>query len=174
MRSLLAVLLASSLGGCITNGNSDPAAGNWTIERKVDRITGAPAPKVYLAARAANSRSGKTDNAIVQLMCFNAQPIVRFAFDFKVGASSTATVEYRFDQKPGHKADAKFLADFKTLVIEDRAAVAQFAGELATSTVLFVRVTSLALGRTEAEFRVPGAAAAIEAGYAECPLRSVS
>ena len=39
--------------------------------------------------------------------------------------------------------------------------MAQFVGELATSSVLYVRIRSLNAGRTAAEFKVDGAPAAI-------------
>ena len=171
MRALPAIMIALSLTACTTAEVAKPSAGNWSIDNKADRITGVPTSRVFVESRATNSRSGKSAVAIVQLMCFEKEPIVRFAYDFRVGANASATLDYRFDQKPGRKADVKFLADSRTAVMGDRAALARFVEELATSSVLFVRVTSLSLGRTEAEFRVPGGSAAIDAGYAECPLK---
>jgi hypothetical protein len=55
-------------------------------------------------------------------------------------------------------------------VIEDKADVAQFVSELATSDVLYVRIRSLNAGRTAAEFRLNGAPTAIEAAFTGCPL----
>ena len=52
--------------------------------------------------------------------------------------------------------------------------MARFLGELATSHVLFLRVTSLSDPRTEVEFQVAGAPAAIETAYANCPLQGVA
>ena len=76
---------------------------------------------------------------------------------------------YRFDEKPGHEIEARFLHDFKTVVIEDKAEVAWFVGELATSSVLYVHIRSLNAGRSTAEFQLAGAPAAIEAAFAGCP-----
>jgi hypothetical protein len=56
------------------------------------------------------------------------------------------------------------------VVIEDRAEVAQFVSELATSSALYVRTRSLNASRTSAEFKVDGAAAAIDAAFAGCPV----
>jgi hypothetical protein len=53
-------------------------------------------------------------------------------------------------------------------LIEDKAEVAQFLDELATANVLDLVISSLAKGRTSAEFRVSGAQAAIEAASASC------
>jgi hypothetical protein len=47
--------------------------------------------------------------------------------------------------------------------------VAQFVDELVSSNVLYLRMRTLNAGRTTAEFRVAGAAAAVQAGFAECP-----
>ena len=87
----------------------------------------------------------------------------------RIGANRSAILEYRFDDKPGRKAEARFLQDYKTIVIENRAAVTAFVDELASANVLYLRVTSLFAGRTTAEFFVHGAPAAIEAAYADCP-----
>ena len=108
---------------------------------------------------------------MLQLMCFKDQPAVRLSFEFKIGSTRNAQLGYRFDEKPGHEIDARFLNDFKTVVIEDKAEVARFVSELATSSQLYVRIRSLNPGRSSAEFQVAGAPAAIEAGFAGCPAK---
>jgi hypothetical protein len=42
-----------------------------------------------------------------------------------------------------------------------------------TSNALYLRIRSLDAARTTAEFRVTGAGAAVEAGFAECPVARV-
>jgi hypothetical protein len=96
---------------------------------------------------------------------------VRFAFYFKVGSDTNSMLGYRFDDKPGHdNVNVRFLQQYKTVVIEDKAEVIRFASELAGSRALVVRIRSINAGRTLAEFSVDGANAALEAGFAGCPL----
>jgi hypothetical protein len=177
MRIVSVLLLVLPLAACAGNDNSSlsanasaPSVGNWKIEKRVDRISGRNAPSGLLSAPARNSRTLDAHIGLVQLMCFDKNPIVRLAFDLKVGANNTAILEYRFDEKPGRKANGKFLPDHTTFVIDEKPDVSKFLDELGTSSVLFVRVSSLSLGRTTAEFRVPGAPVAIESVYAECPV----
>jgi hypothetical protein len=168
--------LAFLLSACVTsedaltNALAPAPASDWKIERRVDRISGSLAPTALLYTRASNNHNQFPRPALLQLMCFNKQPIVRFAFDFRVGANKSAITEYRFDEKPGRKPQATFLPDYKTIIIEDVDDVAQFLDGLATSSLLYVRVSSLIAGHTSAEFRVPGAATAIDTVYAQCPL----
>jgi hypothetical protein len=169
--------LALSLGGC---AKRDPAvtladaerAGSWKIERQIDRTTGAP----ISSARTATDRSstdGRGFSTGGPSSCLKERPIVRFEFLFKVGSNRNSELSYRFDDKAGRNADARFLQDRKTVVIEDKAAVAQFAADLTNSKMLYVLIRSLNAGRSSAEFRVTGATAALEAGFASCPLNPV-
>lgn len=120
---------------------------------------------------ASNSFDDYVKPASMQLTCFDGKPMVRFAFDFKVGTDPNSTLGYRFDDKPGHDNVAvRFLQQHQTVVIEDRAAVTTFANELANSNMLLVRIRSLNAGRTTAEFKLDGDPAAIEAAFAGCPL----
>jgi hypothetical protein len=138
----------------------------------VDRITGAPLSGAFLMTKtSSNSQVDYPQPAQLNLLCFKDQPIVRLVFDFKVGSNKNSVLGYRFDEKPGHEiTDARFLQDFRTVVIEEKADVAQFVNELAVSEVLYIRIRSLNSGRSTAEFRLNGAPAAIEAAYAGCPL----
>lgn len=77
---------------------------------------------------------------------------------------------YRFDDKPGHEIEARFLQDYKTVVIEETPDVAQFMSELATSKDLFVRIRSLNAGRTAADFEVTGGQTAVDAISTQCPI----
>jgi hypothetical protein len=176
----LALGVAPALSGCmgrdplVSSAQATPA-GNWKIERQVDRITGAPLASALLVTRASSNTSvALTQPAMLQLMCFKAQPTVRLSFDFPVGSTKNASLGYRFDDKPGHEAVARFLQDHKTIVIEDKAEVARFTSELATSNVLYVRIRSLNAGRSSAEFQLAGAPAAIHAGFAGCAAPGVA
>ena len=177
MRAVGAIVAALMLSACaaardpfVSNASAVPS-GDWRIERQVDRITGTPLSSAFTISK--NSSNSLFPYALpvqLNLLCFKDQPIVRMVFNFKVGSNREATLGYRFDDKPGHEADARFLQDYKTVVIEDKPEVAQFVSELATSDVLYVRIRSLNSGRTTAEFRLNGGPAAIEAGFAGCPL----
>jgi hypothetical protein len=177
VRCVLAVVAAVALSACagrdplVSNASAVPS-GDWRIERQVDRITGAPLSSAFVMTKnSSNSQVDFPQPAQLHLLCFKDQPIVRLVFEFKVGSNKNSVLGYRFDEKPGHEInDARFLQDFKTVVIEEKADVAQFVSELATSEVLYVRIRSLNSGRSTAEFHLKGAPAAIEAGYAGCPL----
>lgn len=169
--------LSAGLGACAARDPyvATPAtktSGNWKIETQTDRITGAPVPSAMLIINnASNSFADYAQPGSMQLTCFDGKPMVRFAFEFKVGTDPNSTLGYRFDDKPGHdNIAARFLQEYRTVVIEDRAAVTTFANELATSNTLVIRIRSLAAGRTTAEFKLDGAPAALEAAFAGCPL----
>jgi hypothetical protein len=171
------LLLAFVLGGCAARQAAyvmtapPQASGNWRIEHRTDRVTGKPSPTGLLGARATTSKELYPRPVLLQLVCFDDQPIVRLEFAFRVGANRNSSVAYRFDDTPGQdSAEAKFLPDFRTVVIEEPEETARFLDGLATAKVMLLRVNSLFVGRTVAEFRVEGAAPAIEAVLAACPL----
>ena len=91
-------------------------------------------------------------------------------FNLRARSAPNSYLGYRFDEKPGHEIGARFVKGASAVVIEDKAEVAQFVSELATSKVLYVRIRSLNAGRTAAEFKVEGAQAAIDAALAGCPV----
>lgn len=176
MRILLsfcqALFLAACAGTAPQPSANAPNAGLWKIDQRFDRITGQPAPTAMVGKPVVDPKTLVFHQALLQLMCFEGAPIVRFAFDFNIGSAKSTTLSYRFDDKPGHpNVKAKFIGrDAKVIIIEERAAVAQFVEELATSNVLSVRIASLTRGRTNVDFPVAGAPAAIEASYAACPI----
>lgn len=177
VRSVVPVLAVSLLlGACAArdpyvSASAATAVGNWRVERQTDRITGAPLSSAILrTTNSSQSAVAFTRPAALQIGCFKDQPVVRMAFEFKVGSNRNSVLGYRFDEKPGHEIEARFLQDFKTVVIEERQEVVQFVTELATSNLLYIRIRSLNAGRTAAEFRVDGAPAAIEAALAQCPV----
>jgi hypothetical protein len=169
-------VLALPLAGCfgrdpIVSTSFAAPVGNWRVERQTDRITGAPLSSVILTTRdCSNSVVDFRQPAMLQVACFKDAPIVRFAFDFKIGSNVNSELGYRFDEKLGHEIKARFLQDFKTVVIEKPAEVAQFLGELETSALLYVRIRSLNMGRTAAEFRLEGGADAMKEALAGCRL----
>ena len=177
MRWLAFVGIASLVGGCtardpyVSTANTI-SSGEWKIERQADRITGNAIASALLRTRN-SSHSGEdyAKPASLQLTCFERNPVVRFSFEFKIGSDKNSLLGYRFDEKPGHdNVESRILLGYTVIVIEDRAAVAQFIDELVSSNVLYVRIRSLNAGRTTAEFRVAGAPAAVQTGLAECPV----
>ncbi|MGL5167968.1 MAG: hypothetical protein ACRC9K_18950 [Afipia sp.] len=177
MRGVAFVIVAVVLGACRTRdpyvvAPATTTSGNWQIEKQVDRVTGVPAPSAIVMTRnASNSYAEDPGNASLQLTCFDAQPMVRISFPFKVGSDTNSIFGYRFDEKPGHdNVNVRFLQQYKTVVIEDKTEIMKFVNELAGSDVLLMRIRSINAGRTTAEFKLDGAQAAIEAGFAGCPL----
>jgi hypothetical protein len=177
-RCVCAGVAAGSLSACaardpLVSTAGAKSAGEWRIERQVDRITDAPLSSALLPTKtSSNSAEPFPQPAVLQLLCFKDQPVVRLSFEFKVGSNKNSVLGYRFDEKPGHEIEGRYLQDSKTVVIEKPADVAQFVSELAASNVLYVRIRSLNMGRTTAEFRLNGAPAAIEAAFASCPVPS--
>jgi hypothetical protein len=177
VRWLAFVGIASLLGGCtardpyVSTANTT-SSGEWKIERQLDRITGNAITSALLWTRN-SSHSGEdyAKPAQMQLMCFESKPVVRFVFEFKIGSDKNSSLGYRFDDKPGRdNVESRVLLGYQIIVIEDKTAVAQFVDELVSSNVLYLRMRTLNAGRTTAEFRVAGAAAAVQAGFAECPV----
>jgi hypothetical protein len=170
-----AAVLALSLGGCLR----DPyvatetlvKSGSWQIERQPDRVTGGTIGSALTNAMASNTVEPFPQLATLQLLCFLDKPVANFRFPFKVGTDSNSFIGYRFDEKPGHEIGGHFMANTASVAIEEPADVAQFVSELATSSVLYIRIRSFNVGRTAAEFKVDGAPAAIASAYAACPVK---
>ena len=177
MRMVGALVALAVVGGCLTR---DPAvsvsnatsSGNWKIEKTVDRITGAPLPSAQLMTRTSSNSAVSTPKpAGLQLTCFEGQPLVRFAFEFKVGTDANSSLGYRFDDKPGRDdVKSRILPGYQVIVIDDPAAVADFIRDLEGAKSLYVRIRSLHAGRTTAEFELDGSAAAVQAAFSACPL----
>lgn len=171
------VLGASVLGGCardpyVTN-DGETVTGSWRIAHQIDRVTGAELPSAAVFAYASNTNVDFARVSSFQLTCFDKQPVVRFAFDFKIGSDRNSVLGYRFDDKPGHEnVESRVLFGNQMIVIEDKAALAQFLGELAGASKLYMRVRSMTAGRSAAEYPLDGSAAALQAAFANCPLPS--
>lgn len=176
MRCVAVVVMALMLGACARDVYVAPSemtsAGNWKIETVTDRITGVVSPSaMLLSPEASNSETDFPKPALLQLACLDKKPIVRFSFEFKIGTDKNTILGYRFDAKPGHdNVESRILIGYTVLVIEDPAEVFKFVGELKTSNALVVRIRSLSGNRTVADFKLDGAPAAVEAGYAGCPV----
>jgi hypothetical protein len=167
--------VAALLGGCVTDPgpySTYAKAGSWRIDKQVDRVTAQPvAGAAALTPTSWNTNEIGARPASVQLTCFENKPIARFAFGFKIGSDKNTSFGYRFDDKPGRdNVESRVLLGYQVLVIEDKAALAQFLGDLVGSNVLYVRIRSLNSGNTTAEFKVDGADAALQAAYVDCPL----
>ena len=162
------------LGACafrdpyVTNSGED-IFGSWRVARQVDRVIGAELPSATVIAWGSNSYVPGIKPATLQLTCHDGQPLVRFGFDFKVGSDKNTFFGYRFDGKPGRDGvESRVLLGYQVMVIDDKAAVAQFLADLSGSRRLYMRLRSLTGGRTSAEFPVDGADAAVRAAFAEC------
>ncbi|MEI8152758.1 MAG: hypothetical protein WCG92_14300 [Hyphomicrobiales bacterium] len=173
--AVIGLVLTLPLAGCMrdpyVSTTSFVQSGSWQVDRTADRVTGVPISSAGVKTTASNTDEPYPRPASMQLLCFINKPVVSFRFEFKMGIESGSFLGYRFDDKPGHETNARFMAAARTVVIEDDAEVAQFVGELATSNMLYIRIRSFSAGRTTAEFKVDGAPAAIAAAYATCPVK---
>lgn len=170
-----AIVASAVLAGCardpIVTTAGSTMAGNWQVEHQVDRISGAPIPSAILLTRkVSNGKVLFPGAATMQLSCFKTQPAALFHFPVKIGSNRNGEFAYRFDDKPGHIGKARFIDDYRSVVIEDKTEMTRFVGEMATSKVLYVLIRSLNEPRTSAEFSLEGAPDAIKAGLAGCPL----
>ena len=176
MRCVAFVVVSMLLGGCTTRdpyvtSAGDTTSGNWRIAHQVDRITGVELPSASVSALASSSYVQNPRPALLQLTCFEKQPLVRISFEFKIGADKDSALGYRFDDKPGRDSvESRVLIGHDAIVIDDKAAMAQFINDLARSRMLFIRVRSLTAGRTTAEFKLDGSAPAMQAAFAGCPI----
>ncbi|MGD9924419.1 MAG: hypothetical protein AB7V13_23695 [Pseudorhodoplanes sp.] len=175
----LALIGAVSLTGCVTTATPD--AGAWKIERGHDRIVDRPAATAQLTAPSRNERQQQLrypqvqlQIASLQLGCFDNAPVVRLAFNHRVGSNRTSTLSYRFDDNPGRDVPARFLQTYATVLIEDPAEVARFVDQLRVSNALYVRIMSHIAGTSTVEFSLKGAPMAIDAAYQACPIDSRS
>ena len=133
-------------------------------------MTGADLPSATVYADASNSNVDYPRMSSLQLTCFDRRPMIRFAFDFKIGSNPNSELGYRFDDKPGvESVPSRILAGRQMIVIEEPRAVAAFAADLAGARKLYMRVRSMTSGRTSAEYELEGAAAALTAAFGACP-----
>lgn len=173
--ALIGVLVAALLGGCVRDPfvefDQDTRSGDWWIARAIDRVTGDELPAAYVFASASNSNEDFPLASSLQLTCLGQQPIVRFAFAFKLGRTRNSVLGYRFDDKPGHENVPSRIAT-QVVVIEDKAAVAQFVSELKGSSKLYMRLRSLTAGRSSAEYPLVGSEEAVQAAFSKCSMQA--
>ena len=177
MRIVAFVVMVSALGGCARDpyvtASGETSSGNWQIAHQTDRITGAELPSASVRAPASNTYVDFPKSSMMQITCFEAAPLIRFAFEFKIGPDKNTILGYRFDDKPGHdNVESRVLTGETAIVIDNKVAVAQFIDELAGAKKLYLRVRSLNLGRTTAEYPLDGSAAAMQAALAGCPIQA--
>ena len=174
--AVLFVGLGLALSGCsrdpYVTSAGEFTSGDWRISQQKDRITDNRLPSAALMAQASNTYIDFPKPSMMQLTCFDGKPLVRFAFEWKIGRDANSTLGYRFDDKPGRDnvAGVRFMQDDKMVVIEAPADVAQFVGDLRGSRLLYLRVRSITHGRTTAEYKLDGSDAAVQSAFADCPL----
>jgi hypothetical protein len=139
------------------------SSGDWQITKQVDSVTGAKTVNIQvLSDRTSHGGLTFAQGARLQLACFKGQPLVHFQFGFQIGSKSDSEIAYRFDDRAAHAIKPHILRGLETMVIENKAEVAQFMNELATANRLYLMINSLAKGSSAASFKVAGAPAAIE------------
>ena len=187
MRGGIAIVLALALGGCgsravglapppaaapveTASAAPPPSTGQWRFDKRIDIATGQSVGKVYVITDRVTTLRGKLFSrpAAVELQCFKSKPVVVVQFRQKVGSNRSASLAYRFDDKPPRKAAVHFHRDQMTIEIEDRATVQQFVADLRDSRTLFVSIDSVVIGPTRAVFPVASAEPSIAHGFANC------
>ena len=145
---------------------------DWWIPQQVDRVTGTTLPSAYVFAEASNSNVEYPRVSSLMLTCMPGnRPLIRFAFDFKIGSLLNTTLGYRFDDLPGHEiVPTRVVRGNQIIVIEQPDAVALFVAELEKAETLYVRIRSINGGRTSVEYPVKGAWGAVRAAFASCAM----
>jgi hypothetical protein len=176
---LIAILMlawaTTLLTGCARDAFVETSAhtsqGSWRIARQFDRVTSADLASATTFAEASNTNVVIPKMSSLQLTCFERRPLIRFAFDFKIGSNNNTELGYRFDDKPGvESTPARVLDGRQIIVIEEPFAVAGFVRDLKDARKLYVRIRAISLGRTSVEYDLEGSAAALQAGFAACPV----
>lgn len=180
MRCVSVLVAATLLGGCaldpfvtILGETYSGYAGNWLIEDNIDPITGISVPSARILTIRSSSASLDllAKPATMQLTCADKEPVIKFAYDFKVGTSINSIFGYRFDERPGRDiVNVRFLQGAKSIVIEDRATVARFIKDMEGATKLVVRTRSFNAGRSVTEFDVRDSVLPVQKAFASCPF----
>ncbi len=173
--ALSVVLLAQpeAVRGPVVPAAAAAFSGDWQITAKTDSVTGRKVANILLqSSKTAHDGLYFAPKAVMQLGCLKGQPLIHLMFGFQIGSKADSEISYRFDDKPPREVDARILPGLKIAVIEDHAEVAQFFAELATANALYIVVSSLAKGRTSAEFHVSDAEPALDLISAVCPPKS--
>jgi hypothetical protein len=174
----ISIILAASLmlSNCVRDPfvteQGETRAQEWWISHQVDRVTGAELPSAYVYAEASNSNLEYPRVSSLLLTCMERkEPVIRFAFDFKIGTGRNTVLGYRFDDLPGREdVTIRVLRNNRIIVIEDRETIARFVTELEKSQTLYVRIRSIDGGRSAVEYPVAGAWTAIRAAFTNCDM----
>jgi hypothetical protein len=174
LRRAAALAVLAVLGACAgdtvrTTTPEKPDTGQWKFERRPDPITGAQVTTAWLHI-SRYQFLGESYEGELQLACFKTRPVIRLAFNLKVGSDRTAALAYRFDENKGRFAKAKFFSREKIILIDNKEEVTEFVDQLRSAQILFLRVTRLRAGTFTAKFPVHGASHAIDAAFAECQV----
>lgn len=145
---------------------------DWWIPHQIDRVTGVTLPSAFVYAEASNSNVEYPRVSSLLLTCMPGnRPLIRFAFDFKIGSRLNTTLGYRFDDLPGHEiVPTRVVRGNQIIVIEEPDAVALFVAELEKAGTLYVRIRSINGGRTTVEYPVEGAWHAVRKAFATCAM----
>lgn len=174
-RASLLVVAGLSLGHCVRDPLVTPIgetrSGEWYIAHQIDRVSDAELPNAAVFALASHSNYQWPRVSSVQLTCFEGKPLIRFAFDLKIGSNRNTALAYRFDDNPGHEdVQSRVARGSQVIVIEDRATVARFISEMTGARTLYVRVRSINGGRAAVEYPLDGSAAAMRAAFGRCDM----
>lgn len=180
MRGVASICMIVAAGlalcGCVRDpfvtGQDETRSRDWWIAHQFDRVSGAELPSAFVYAEASNSNVEYPRVSSLLLTCLERkEPLIRFAFDFRIGTRSNTVLGYRFDDLPGHEGVAvRILRNNKVVVIEDREVIATFVAELEKAQTLYVRMRSIDGGRTTVEYPVSGAWTAIRAAFTNCDM----
>ncbi len=174
----ICVVLAASLALCgcardpFVTEAGETRVHDWWITHQFDRVSGAELPGAFVYAEASNSNVEYPRVSSLLLTCLERrEPLIRFAFDFRIGTRANTVLGYRFDDLPGHEGVAvRILRNNRVVIIEDREAIATFVAELEKARTLYVRIRSIDGGRTAVEYPVSGAWTAIRAAFTNCDM----
>jgi len=170
------VIAGIALAGCARDpyvtGRSETRSGEWRITHQIDRVTGSELPSAYVFAEASHSNLKYPRVSSLLLTCLPGnRPLIRFAFDFKIGGNQNTLLGYRFDDLPGHDdVPIRIVRGSQIITMEDPDAIAQFIAELEKAQTLYVRIRSINGGRTAVEYPVHHAWGALRAAFARCGM----
>jgi hypothetical protein len=172
VRRVAALVVSGSLAACAGLSNVPPQPNDkpWFVGYQDDAIAGKAMVALVPFNWNVNPISTEISTGELRLICFKRKPLVWIGFNFKIGSNQNAALTYRVDERPPVDAKARFLRNYSTVVIEDASEVRRFLAELAPASKLSIVIASLTADNTNISINVRGAAAAIDAIVAQCPL----
>jgi hypothetical protein len=178
--AMAAIAMAAILSVAGDAGTADAAPrgkGQWRIEARQSPIAGKTQYSAVIISRARNSSLPRHDPfalqlASLQLMCFDGAPIVRLHFSQRNGSRNHLQLSYRAAGQERRQPPFRLLSDLRTFIIDERAAVIQFANDMRAANMLWVELFALTTGMSVTDFRVEFADTALDIAYADCPLKT--